>query len=1160
MRRLASLLALAVLVVLGVLGAVVTRRAQLAVAAAPEQGALAYRLVADWTNVPWQLTAGRYGEAVDISSAPDGNVYVLDRRHGAVHVVDADGSPRRVFLVPGLARPYVAQSLDVAVDGTLWVLTGVTGRGGGSSQVSHLSPDGVELGSFGTGEEVYGDIAVRSDGRLYLTRARDSDLLHRRGVDVYDEQGKVLETISPLELDLPRRVDVAADGTVYILQDIFVPAAAPPPPGPRPTPGPSGPMPASVGPRQDVQPVAGVVIVSGEHQYRETVPFEFGLDVAVGPSGVYVSRYGEVYGLRANAPLSSPIGQRWSGALALDVMASGRLLASVSHCNFQGVLGYNNPLRPGSPWLKGQLDRPELEGPVYPIRVAADSDVMALQGSYQIEDDRPLQSYFTNPVERQSVQRWQPDGSLVGQLGLCTTGGESGWTRDVAVDGPDVYTVDAGCVERRPDDQFPEWAVCTEGSWGGSATANVVAVSATNGRVAVLDTGSGGVLIVGRDGKRQAAWRLAGGGVTVPPVDLALTADRVFVAELGRRRVAVYGLDGTDLGGFNVADAPQALAVSPSGDVVVLGRGGWGYRYTPTGGLMAAWPMPDPFVQARDVAVDRQDRVIVSYVGLRDPEFGGVTDITSAGLWVFAPEPATSPPVLPADGACVARPDKRAAPARLPLGAEVAVTLDVTGSCPPAETPVQLALVVDVSRSMNWRNAFRDAQQAVLQLVAQLDPRVTEVTLVTFADAPALAEPLGRDLASVARHVVALQTNGDTLMAAGIDLAMTQLTGPGRDRNARQIIVLVTDGVPKDPFEVPRALEAATDERIELNALIFESGQRASLDLLDQLMAKGGNVLYDPGAVQLRSLANGFVQTVPREGLFDSITVTDEIPTNMRFVPGSAQPPATLTGQTLAWTLPKTDSGMELTYRLVPQQAGIWPTNVRADADYVDVMGQAGQLVFPVPTVEVIANAERVYLPILLKGSCVRRVRPVDVVLVLDSSDSMAAPAVGGGTKLEAAREAARGFLALLALPYDRAGIVSFNAGGKTESALTGDAAALGAALDRLASSPGTRIDLGLAAAGSVMSEGRRPEAKQVIVLLTDGRQNGDVAPVLRQAEALKSAGATMYAIGLGTDVDGALLRQLASAPEAYFDSPTEPDLQSIYAQISERLACGNGP
>ena len=38
-----------------------------------------------------------------------------------------------------------------------------------------------------------------------------------------------------------------------------------------------------------------------------------------------------------------------------------------------------------------------------------------------------------------------------------------------------------------------------------------------------------------------------------------------------------------------------------------------------------------------------------------------------------------------------------------------------------------------------------------------------------------------------------------------------------------------------------------------------------------------------------------------------------------------------------------------------PAQAGRWPTNVRAEADYVDGWGRPGRLLLPVPFVEVVA-------------------------------------------------------------------------------------------------------------------------------------------------------------------------------------------------------------
>ena len=56
--------------------------------------AVTYRLVDTWTDAPWALVAGRFGRVVDISSAPDGTIYVLDGAHAAVHVLAPDGTPR----------------------------------------------------------------------------------------------------------------------------------------------------------------------------------------------------------------------------------------------------------------------------------------------------------------------------------------------------------------------------------------------------------------------------------------------------------------------------------------------------------------------------------------------------------------------------------------------------------------------------------------------------------------------------------------------------------------------------------------------------------------------------------------------------------------------------------------------------------------------------------------------------------------------------------------------------------------------------------------------------------------------------------------------------------------------------------------------------------
>ena len=72
----------------------------------PQSGppAYTYRLIRTWQNEPWTLTAGRFGLVSDISSAPDGTIFVLDTQHRAVHALAPSGRPLRVFLLPKLAE------------------------------------------------------------------------------------------------------------------------------------------------------------------------------------------------------------------------------------------------------------------------------------------------------------------------------------------------------------------------------------------------------------------------------------------------------------------------------------------------------------------------------------------------------------------------------------------------------------------------------------------------------------------------------------------------------------------------------------------------------------------------------------------------------------------------------------------------------------------------------------------------------------------------------------------------------------------------------------------------------------------------------------------------------------------------------------------------
>jgi uncharacterized protein YegL len=78
-----------------------------------------------------------------------------------------------------------------------------------------------------------------------------------------------------------------------------------------------------------------------------------------------------------------------------------------------------------------------------------------------------------------------------------------------------------------------------------------------------------------------------------------------------------------------------------------------------------------------------------------------------------------------------------------------------------------------------------------------------------------------------------------------------------------------------------------------------------------------------------------------------------------------------------------------------------------------------------------------------------------------------------------------------------------------------------------------------------------------VIILLTDAAPTGVTPDEVRVAAArAKAAGMLIYTIGLGQDVDHALLADVSSKPEWYFFAPDTGDLAEIYGQIAYSIPC----
>jgi len=302
----------------------------------------------------------------------------------------------------------------------------------------------------------------------------------------------------------------------------------------------------------------------------------------------------------------------------------------------------------------------------------------------------------------------------------------------------------------------------------------------------------------------------------------------------------------------------------------------------------------------------------------------------------------------------------------------------------------------------------------------------------------------------------------------------------------------------------------------------------------------------------------------------------------MSYVAGSADPQAEYDAgsRTLRWTVRNVGfAGWEGAFSVRPGQAGHRPTIARADADVVDGFGNRFPVSFPVPWVEVLdpptpsptpsptatstptasstesptatSTPQALFLPLALReAKCSPELTPVDAVLVIDASRSMA------GAKLAAARQAARAFGATVTLGRDRVAIVAFHSEAWTAIGLTADEAALDAAIDRIEPGSGTRMDRALREALAVLDTTPRLGATEAVVLLTDGRQDASLDDLVALARSARDGGVQIHAVGLGADADLELLRRLTGDPQLVHVAGDETTLEAIYRTIAAVIPC----
>lgn len=539
----------------------------------------------------------------------------------------------------------------------------------------------------------------------------------------------------------------------------------------------------------------------------------------------------------------------------------------------------------------------------------------------------------------------------------------------------------------------------------------------------------------------------------------------------------------------------------------------------------------------------------------------------------WTPTPWASPTTVPAD--CLVVGDKLAAPSRLAVGQSLTVTLSIRADCPDRRAWDGADLVIVLDRSASMRGWKREvAYQILADTLGELAGLGNRATLLAFGDAVEAVEPFTEDVASVAAAAERLPAAGETNLGAAL-MALPSLL-ESRDRpGAMPIVVLLSDGNATDAVSVETALAPT---RAGAEVLVVAIGEDANLDALRRWFGDAAVLSADrsgASAVRLREeILYRIYGTVARDW-----RIEDGIASEFAIEAASVRPAAVRGAGRLFWQRPILPrEGLSLTYRLRALQVGRFATNRFAHADYLDADLQPRRFVFPIPQVEVYLPSPTptsppsetptaapepsstatvaprsglAYLPLLLhEPACDASTRPMDVVLAIDASTSMA------GDKLEAAQAAALRFALTLRPGRDRVALLAFGGEARLLSGLSSDIGRIRSALDAIETLPGTRIDRGLGTALEALAGDGRPEAKLAILLLTDGRQEDEAERSIVVADEARQRGVEIHVVGLGADIDVAYLVRVAGDTSNFHPAASSAELLRIYALLAQRIPC----
>jgi hypothetical protein len=490
-----------------------------------------------------------------------------------------------------------------------------------------------------------------------------------------------------------------------------------------------------------------------------------------------------------------------------------------------------------------------------------------------------------------------------------------------------------------------------------------------------------------------------------------------------------------------------------------------------------------------------------------------------------------------AESLCVPSLMKVAAPEEIQLGETVRVTLTLEIGCPDEEQPIDVVLVVDESSSMSDDGKIDIARLAGLEFLNAMDLDVSRVGMVSFTNGTAaLRSGLTNDRTRIERALGALRPLGLTNISYAITLAHNELEANGRD-GVTQAIVVLTDGRQTQADAEPILTAADRAKADGILIATFCAGVDCDADLSQA--ASSSDLHFDvPDPSELPGLYRTLAGTLQANGIA-TLTIRDEIPSNMRYIVGSAEPAPSEEGPGyLVWTFAGLPPESGISYLLEPLQPGVHPTNIVATVEFTDLHGHPGGATFPVPRVRVVGP------------DCV--LQPVEIYFLIDDSNCLFGHMLNGVDSLTAIRMGVEAVVDQMDLATDKAMVIGFGDRAIPLQTLTSDKQLILDAVMRLTMRDGTaRLDLAFDEVAKELEGPRHDPAARIITLtITDGpmMQIPELAEL--KGIALRNRyGAHHYAVAIGFVSQHSVLRAVCD-PGGYREIPFGGDVITPMSEL----------